>query len=331
MGKRLEQAASARALRIAPDGTPVSAAVAMMTVLVSCAPVPLSDQQTLAMAQPFVTSPAAGHDDDKCPPTDTARVQPPAGQPAAQPAPAAELESEEIVITARRPPPPEDPMQGVNLKSFAVAQAVDGAFIRPAALTYQHSVPKPARMGVRNVFRNLHEPVVFLNFLLQLKPGRAFRTLGRFAINSSIGGAGLFDVARKKPFNLPYHANGFANTLAYYGVKPGPFLYLPVIGPTTARDLFGLATDTATMPVAGLQPVTGAGFTVSATAFKAIDGRAEGDEALHRLVDNNPDAYGSIREAYLARREAEVAQLHSATWLARRKTVPSAEVAAVAP
>lgn len=234
----------------------------------------------------------------------------PAALVAEQDLPAAETEITAIVITARRHDRAADPLEALNLKAFAVAQAADDAFVAPAAHTYEHVIPEPARMGLRNFFRNLHEPVVFLNFLIQLKPRSAIRTLGRFAVNSSVGAAGLFDMARRKPFHLPYRPNGFANTLAFYGVKAGPFLFLPLIGPTTVRDLIGLAMDTTAMPAAGLRPIPGPGYSVSAATVKALDHRAEDDERIHALRDGNPNAYASIREAYLAKREAEIAELH---------------------
>ncbi len=109
----------------------------------------------------------------------------------------------------------------------------------PVAKAYKKSLPKPVRSGIRNFLNNLGEPIVFLNYLLQLKPGKAFETLGRFAINSTIGIGGLVDVAKKEPFNLPHRRNGFANTLGYYGVDSGSYLYLPIIGATTVRDLVG--------------------------------------------------------------------------------------------
>ncbi len=237
--------------------------------------------------------------------------------PAELPAPVAdEAELEAIVITSRRHIA-ADPLEGINIKSFAAAMAVDSTFIRPAALTYEKTVPEPVRMGVRNFFRNLHEPVIFLNFLLQLKPGKAVRTLGRFVLNSTLGVAGLFDMAKRKPFRLAYRPNGFANTLGFYGVRPGPFLFLPLIGPTTVRDLVGLGLDTMAMPLSGAQPITGRVYTASATAVKAIDGRAEGDERLHDFVDGNPNSYATIREAYLARRQAEVDELRGVPRVAR--------------
>ena len=221
---------------------------------------------------------------------------------------ATEGEDKAIVVEAR-PPSKADPLEAVNVRSFAAVQAVDRAVIGPAALGYQHVVPEPARDGLRNFFRNLREPVVFVNYLLQLKPGRAVRTAGRFALNSSIGAAGLIDMAKRKPFHLPYHANGFANTLAYYGVKPGPFLFLPLVGPTTVRDLVGLAADTVTMPLSVGRPIPGPAYPATATAVKVLDHRAEDDVRLRALRDNNPNAYGSIRAAYLEQRQAEIDEL----------------------
>ncbi len=237
-----------------------------------------------------------------------------AAQPSATGVEAPDLEA--IVITSRRRTA-ADPLEDLNIRSFAAAMAVDSVVIRPAALAYEKTVPEPVRMGVRNFFRNLHEPVVFLNFLLQLKPGKALKTLGRFALNSTVGVAGLFDMAKRKPFNLPHRPNGFANTLGFYGVKPGAFLFLPLVGPTTVRDLVGLGLDTMAMPLSGAQPITGRIYTASATAVKAIDGRAEGDERLHDFVDGNPNSYATIREAYLARRQAEVDELRGVQRVAR--------------
>ncbi|MFT3965175.1 MAG: VacJ family lipoprotein [Sphingobium sp.] len=218
---------------------------------------------------------------------------------------------ENITVVARGHHAPGDPLQGANQASFAVTQAVDKALVGPVAHVYERVVPKPARNGLRNFFRNLHEPVVFVNFLLQLKPGKAFETLGRFAINSTIGAGGLVDVARTRTFKLPYRPNGFANSLAYYGVKPGPFLYLPIIGATTLRDLFGRGMDTAIYPLPGGRPISGEVYAASSTTVKALNRRVDFDGTLHEMRDGDRQAYASMREYYLARRAAEVAALHS--------------------
>jgi phospholipid-binding lipoprotein MlaA len=281
----------------------------LAALLVTCGPGVPENQPDIAIGQAFAAPGITVEPTENCASTSTQSVEP-ASQPAAQEDAAPGEEAEAIVVTAGRHAPKSDPLQGVNLQTFAVAQAVDGTLIKPTAMAYAKTVPEPARMGIRNFFRNLHEPVVALNFLLQLKPGKALKTLGRFAVNSTIGGAGLFDMAKKKPFNLPYRSNGFANTLAYYGVKPGPFLYLPLIGPTTARDLFGLALDTTAMPTSGLAPITGRVYAASSMAAKTVDARSENDDGLNAVIDSNPHGYSTIREAYLAKREAEIAELH---------------------
>ncbi|RYD41265.1 MAG: VacJ family lipoprotein [Sphingomonadales bacterium] len=160
--------------------------------------------------------------------------EPPAGIP---PSP------NEIVVTAREEAPPGDPLQEANIASYRVVQSVDKALVAPVATGYQGIVPEPVRDGLGNALRNLSEPINFLNFLLQFKLGKAAETLGRFVVNTTFGVGGLVDVAKTEPFNLPYRRNGFANTLGFYGVEPGPYFYLPLLGPTTLRDLAGNSID----------------------------------------------------------------------------------------
>ena len=127
-------------------------------------------------------------------------------------------EPDELLVTARKASP-ADPLEKVNIKSFAATQAVDRAVFGPVALAYARTIPRPFRSGLRNFLCNLHEPDVFLNFVLQLKPGKAAEAPGRFAINSTIGGAGLFDVAKRHPSRLPRRPNGFADSMGFYGLK----------------------------------------------------------------------------------------------------------------
>ena len=100
----------------------------------------------------------------------------------ADPATAKATDKNIIVVTARTGPPPGDPVEAVNEVSFVAVQAIDGAFVAPVAQGYEAAVPNPVRDGIHNVINNLDEPVVFVNFLLQLKIGRAFETVGRFAL-----------------------------------------------------------------------------------------------------------------------------------------------------
>jgi phospholipid-binding lipoprotein MlaA len=215
-----------------------------------------------------------------------------------------------IVVTARHRPPPSDPLEVVNIKTYAAVQAVDRTIVGPAALGYKHAVPAPVRAGIRNFFNNLAEPIVSLNYLLQFKPGKAAETVGRFGLNSTIGIAGLFDVAKRKPFRLPLRRNGFANTLGYYGVKPGAFLFIPLVGPTTVRDLLGLWVDKLVLPVAVGKPFNQLYYTVPATFVGSLDYRVEFDSQLRKLHDA-PDPYAASRDNYLRSRQAEIEALHS--------------------
>ena len=226
---------------------------------------------------------------------------------ATAPAPNGDVTRSDIVVSAR-PRDAGDPLEKLNAKSFAVTQSVDDAFVGPVALAYEHTLPKPVRSGLRNFLYNLREPVVFLNFLIQIKPGKGAETFGRFAINTTLGGAGLFDVAKRHPFNLPRRPNGFADSMGFYGVKPGPFLFLPLLGPTTVRDLFGDAVDRLVLPLAVGAPFNRLIYTVPAAVVGTIDRRAEFDEQLH-VLRQAADPYAARREFYLRGRQDEIDHL----------------------
>ena len=234
---------------------------------------------------------------------------PPVG-PAPLNSPATDRSTQGDVVVTGRKETAGDPLRAVNAESFAVTQKVDDAVIGPVARTYKKTVPSPIRRGIHNFLYNLREPIVFLNFLLQLKPGKAAETVGRFAINSTIGAVGVIDMAKRKPFRLPRRSNGFANTLGYYGVKNGPFLFLPLVGPTTVRDLFGGAIDRLILPVGVGHPFTSTSYTVPAGILGALDHRSEFDQTLKDLHDNSPDPYAATRAFYLNRRQAEIDHLH---------------------
>ncbi len=214
----------------------------------------------------------------------------------------------EIVVTAR---PRSDPLRGANAVSFAVTQVVDDAVIGPAAHTYEHVVPRPVRGGLRNFFYNLHEPTVFLNYLVQLKPGKAAETLARLAVNSTIGLAGIMDVARRRPFNLPRRPNSFGDSLGYYGVKPGPYLFLPLIGPTTLRDLFGSGIDRLAVPSLVGGQVGGTAYVATRGSLKLLDRRLGLDDDLQTIRAGPKDAYAARRALYLRKRQDEIDRLRS--------------------
>ncbi len=230
----------------------------------------------------------------------------PATTPATtEPSTSAGKEAADIVVTAQ-PSVPGDPLQDVNVATFAATQAVDNAVVRPAARAYRGVVPKPVRSGIRNFLVNLTEPVIFLNFLLQLKPGKAAETFGRFALNTTIGAAGILDIAKRRPFKLPYRPNGFAYTMGYYGVKTGAFLYLPLIGPTTVRDVIGLTLDRLVVPLAVGSPFDQPAYSLPTATLISLDRRAEFDSKLQAEKKDDTQSYSATREDYLKNRQAQI-------------------------
>lgn len=226
-------------------------------------------------------------------------------QPATtEPAAGATATTDEILVSGRAPSP-IDPVERVNVVSYEVVQGIDTAVTGPIARTYKKALPEQIRVGVHNALNNLDEPIVFVNFLLQLKPGKAFETASRFLLNSTLGGAGLFDVAKRKPFNLPRRANGLADTLGYYGVGTGPYLFLPIIGATTLRDVLARPLDLLILPTAIPKPFGNPSVSLGKGTLSALDERAGNDEKLAK-IHAAKDPYLVQREEYLARRQAEI-------------------------
>jgi phospholipid-binding lipoprotein MlaA len=213
----------------------------------------------------------------------------------------------EIIVEGEYGPPESDPVEQFNAESYRITQAVDAAVIEPIAYAYRDGLPEPIRDGLGNVVKNLGEPSNALNFLLQGKIGKAFETLGRLAINSTIGVGGLFDVAGKKA-DLPYRRNGFANTMGFYGVGPGPYLYLPVTGATSARDLLGSTLDQLLLPIAVGKPFNQTEFAASYFVVNGLDQRLAFDEEI-AAIRATDDPYGVRRDTYLAQRERDIAAL----------------------
>ncbi len=222
-------------------------------------------------------------------------------------------EAAPIAAVPQRPTPAVrprgDPLQGFNRTMFGLHEGLDKALYRPAAMGYKTVVPKPVRSGIRNILSNLAEPIVFLNFLLQAKPGKAVETLGRFVTNSTLGIGGLFDVAKSKDINLPHRSNSFGSTLALWGVGPGPYLFLPFMGPTTLRDLAGGPVDGAVLPVTIGRPFSTWQYQLATGASGGLDRRAEADPELKALFADAVDRYATLRSVWLQNRAAEIAEL----------------------
>ncbi|WP_169829203.1 VacJ family lipoprotein [Tsuneonella mangrovi] len=231
------------------------------------------------------------------------------GQPAQNSQATSDDDNGLIIVTVSRHSP-GDPLEAVNIKSFQAVQAVDGAVVAPIAHVYAHDIPGPMRDGLHNALVNLREPVVAVNFLLQHRIGKALGTVARFAINSTVGLVGLVDVAKRKPFHLPHRNNGFADTMGFYGVKPGAYFYLPLIGSTTVRDLAGYILDKAALPLAAGSPFNKPAYAITTGVISSIDDRVAFDKTLNEIRQSS-DPYIAMRQYYLEQRQAEIDGLHS--------------------
>jgi phospholipid-binding lipoprotein MlaA len=270
------------------------------------APAPVAGSAPIVAPASPIAAPSPAID---APPASTSTApeftDPLADPAAASPATAGEAPFQATAVDPNR----GDPLEGFNRAMFGLHQTLDKAIYRPLAMGYQHVVPKPVRSGLRNFFSNLTEPVVFLNYLLQFKFGKAAETLARFTINSTLGVGGLFDIAKTEDFKLPHRNNSFGDTLAYYGVGPGPYLFLPLMGPTTLRDVLGGPLDGAVLPLAIGKPFSDWRYQFSSGAITGLDLRAESDPELRALFGGAVDPYATLRSVWLQNRAAEVAGL----------------------
>lgn len=197
-----------------------------------------------------------------------------------------------------------DPFEKFNRGVFAFNDRVDKMVIKPIAKTYKTIVPSPIDNGVTNFFSNLDDIVIVVNDLFQLKFKQAASDTGRLLINSTVGLLGFIDVATD--IGLPKHDEDFGQTLGYWGVNSGPYLVLPILGPSSTRDAVGLGTDLLFDPTFyyAASPTTEAGQAILAGgAVRGVDKRADLLGLEKVLQTAALDKYTYFRDAYLARRE----------------------------
>jgi phospholipid-binding lipoprotein MlaA len=197
-----------------------------------------------------------------------------------------------------------DPWEKLNRKSYGLFVYLDSHAIRPAAVFYGHAVPHPIRQGLHNAIRNVNSPVIFFNDVLQLHGAKAMQTLGRFVINSTVGVAGLSDVAARS--GIPYHENGFGTTLGRYGVGPGPFLFIPVIGPSDVRDALGSGVDALSDPLTWIRYTGRWEVGAAKTVVGGLDTRYNADPQLKVIDATATDPYATLRSLYLQNRAAQI-------------------------
>jgi len=200
-----------------------------------------------------------------------------------------------------------DPFEVPNRFIFAMNRTVDLVLLRPAAVFYRDWAPAPVKRGTRNFLDNLNEPVTAFNEIFQGEPGKAGETLVRFVINSTVGILGIFDVASE--MGLQRTKEDFGQTLGVWTKDEhgGPYLMLPLIGPSNPRDAVGLAVDYFWDPfniAFNKFDVEYLGYI--RTGMNAVDTRSRTIEVLDDLERNSLDYYATIRSAYRQRRAAEI-------------------------
>ena len=178
---------------------------------------------------------------------------------------------------------------------------VYGWVFDPVASVYQWVMPGPGRRAVRRFFSNLSEPVTLVNDLLRFRPVQAGSSGARFLINTTAGVGGLFDPAAA--WGLEHHTSGFGGTLAVYRVPSGPYLVVPIMGPSTARDAVGGLVDGVMRPDTWLLAATPRLVMAAGSGFSTYDMERE---RLDALRDTSVDFYAALRSAYLLDRDARI-------------------------
>ncbi len=201
----------------------------------------------------------------------------------------------------------QDPLEGFNRGVWAVNRGADKVIIKPVTQVYRAVAPRPARDGVRNFFANVTEPFSLINNILQGKGDRAIRNLGRFLINTTAGIGGLFDHASRA--GIKPAPEDFGQTLAAWGANGGPYLMLPLLGPSTLRDGVGTGVAQFADPYRICLSECGLphGVPLALTATQVIsirDGLIE--SGADNFLESSLDPYAATRSAYLQRRRAEI-------------------------
>ena len=193
-----------------------------------------------------------------------------------------------------------DPWENWNRKVHRFNNAVDRTVATPLARAYVKVVPRPVRLGVSNFFNNLGQPVSALNALLQGRPKQAGQSLGRFLLNATVGIGGIFDPASAA--NIPNRDEDFGQTLGVWGWRNSRYVELPLFGPRTLRDTFGLVGDAPLSPVRQLENDEARLFL---QGLQLVDLRTR-LFAVDSIREGAADDYALVRDAWLQRRNYQI-------------------------
>jgi phospholipid-binding lipoprotein MlaA len=197
-----------------------------------------------------------------------------------------------------------DPFERFNRRGFAVQMSFMRHGLGIIGVLYRALTPGPIGKAIHHMLVNLSEPVVIINDMLQLRPARAGAAAVRFVANSTIGVGGMIDVTGAT--GLPHHLSSFGDTLGRYGVRPGPYLFIPVIGPSTVRDLFGNVVDAVIDPLHFAVYPHRQEVSITVTIVGGLDQLVGSESDLRALLSNATDPYATLRSTYLQYRQAEV-------------------------
>jgi phospholipid-binding lipoprotein MlaA len=195
-----------------------------------------------------------------------------------------------------------DPLEPVNRLFYAFNDGLDKLIVKPVSDVYVAVIPQPVRKGLGNAFDNLSYPNVIVNDFLQGKMDRGFEGIGRFAVNSTVGVAGVFDVAAK--WGMEKNSNDFGLTLATYDATPGPYLVLPLYGPSTLRDSTSIPVRIFTNPLHWVEVPNY--VTIPLDALNLAEGRRRAATAIDFRDRAALDPYVFVREFYLQVRRDRV-------------------------
>ncbi|MBV1796304.1 VacJ family lipoprotein [Siccirubricoccus sp. G192] len=197
-----------------------------------------------------------------------------------------------------------DPLENTNRRIFDLNLTLDDAVIRPMAVLYRESLGSWTRTRIRNVLDNMAEPAVAANNLLQARPLAAGQSVMRFAINSTLGLGGMFDLAEIG--GPPRQVQDFGITLHHWGLPDGPYLMVPVLGPSTPRELAGSIGNGFLNPVGWLLPI---GVNLGAVAAWGLTERERNIETVDEIRNSSLDFYARLRSLWRQHRDAELGEV----------------------
>ncbi|HEX2830625.1 MAG TPA: VacJ family lipoprotein [Burkholderiales bacterium] len=201
----------------------------------------------------------------------------------------------------------DDPLEPLNRKVFEANRVIDGVLIKPVAIAYRGVVPTFVQDRLHYFMRNLAEPRILANNILQGRLDAAGTTFSRFVLNSIAGIGGMFDIATKE--GLPRQSGDFGQTLHGWGAGEGVYLVLPVFGPSNVRDAVGLGVDMYTTAPGTYLPNSSSDAVVAMRIADGVDTRARNIEGLEIIENGSLDFYAQLKSIVRQRRDAELAKV----------------------